>query len=152
MAMDSDPIDEWTENQMADANEFNTRIIEEFRANGGVVGAPFEGATLVLLSTIGAKSGQVRVNPVVCRIEGDRLFVFGSNSGEPTNPDWYHNVVADSRVTVELGDERFEAVASVITGRERDRVFAAHSEQYPGFNGYQEGLDRVIPVVAIDRS
>jgi deazaflavin-dependent oxidoreductase (nitroreductase family) len=137
---------------MADANDFNTGIIEEFRVNGGVVDGPFKDATLILLSTIGAKTGQIRVNPVVCRIEGDRLFVFGSNAGAPTNPDWYHNVVADSRVTVELGDERFEAVASVLTGRERDRVFAAHSEQYPNFNEYPEGLDRVIPVVAIDRS
>ena len=152
MMSDRDPMDERTENQMADANDFNTRIIEEFRANDGVVGGPFEGATLVLLSTIGAKSGQTRVNPVMCRIEGDRLFVFASNTGLPTNPNWYHNVVADSRVTVELGDEQFEAVASVVTGRERDRVFAAHAEQFPNFNEYQEGLDRVIPVVAIDRS
>src|SRR5665213_1010953 len=95
MKSDRDPMDERTENQMADANDFNTRIIEEFRANDGVVGGPFEGATLVLLSTIGAKSGQTRVNPVMCRIEGDRLFVFASNAGLPTNPNWYHNVVAD---------------------------------------------------------
>ncbi len=137
---------------MTDATDFNTQVIQEFRDNAGAVGGPFSGATLVLLSTIGAKSGQVRVTPLMCRTEGDRLFVFASKAGAPTNPDWYHNVVADHRVTVELGAETFEAVATVLGGRERDRVFAAHAEQYPMFNEYQAGIDRVIPVVALDRS
>jgi deazaflavin-dependent oxidoreductase (nitroreductase family) len=137
---------------MADAKDFNTTIIEEFRANGGVVGGPFEGFTLVLLSTIGAKSGKTRVTPLAGRVEGDRVFVFASKAGAPTHPDWYYNLVADANVTVELGDERFEAVATVVQGRERDRVFAAQAEQYPVFNDYQAGTDRVIPVVALDRS
>jgi deazaflavin-dependent oxidoreductase (nitroreductase family) len=137
---------------MADDKDFNTTIIEEFRANAGVVGGPFGDSTLVLLSTIGAKSGKTRVTPVVCRIEGDRIFVFASKAGAPTNPDWYHNLVADPRVTVELGDEQFEAVATVLQGRERDRAFTAHAEQFPVFNDYQAATERVIPVVAIDRS
>lgn len=137
---------------MAEEKDFNTTIIEEFRANAGIVGGPFEGSTLLLLSTIGAKSGKIRIKPMVCRIEGDRVFVFASKAGGPTNPDWYHNILADSRVTVELGDEEFEAVASVLQGRERDRVFAAHAEQFPVFHEYQAATERVIPVIALDRS
>jgi deazaflavin-dependent oxidoreductase (nitroreductase family) len=152
MAVDSTPIDEWTGHQMADANDFNSQIIEEFRANHGVVGGPFEGMTLVLLSTVGAKSGTTRTNPLAARIEGDRVFVFASKAGAPTNPDWYHNILADPAVTVELGDETFEAVATVLEGRERDRVYAANAELNPGFKAYQDGTDRIIPVVALDRS
>jgi deazaflavin-dependent oxidoreductase (nitroreductase family) len=152
MAEDSDPSTKRTGNQMADANDFNARNIAEFRANAGVVGGPFEGMTLVLLSTVGAKSGKIRVNPLSCRIEGDRVFVFASKAGAPTNPDWYYNILAEPGVTVELGEETFEAVATVLGSRERDRVYSAHAEQYPGFKEYQDGTDRIIPVIALDRS
>jgi deazaflavin-dependent oxidoreductase (nitroreductase family) len=85
-------------------------------------------------------------------VEGDRLYVFASKGGAPTHPDWYHNVVADPDVTVEFGAERFEALASVVTGSERDRVFSAHADLNPGFAEYQAATDRVIPVVALDRT
>ena len=136
---------------MAEPNDFNTQIIEEFRANDGIVGGPFEGAPLLLLTTKGAKSGQARVAPMMYRPEGERMFVFASKAGAPTNPDWYHNLVADPEVTVEVGAERFGARASVVTGPERDRIYAAHAAAYPGFAEYQEKTDRIIPVVEVKR-
>jgi deazaflavin-dependent oxidoreductase (nitroreductase family) len=136
---------------MAEPNDFNTQIIEEFRANDGIVGGPFEGAPLLLLTTKGAKSGQARVTPMMYRPEGEQMFVFASKAGAPTNPDWYHNLVADPEVTVEVGAERFAARASVVTGSERDRIYAAHAAEYPGFAEYQEKTDRVIPVVELKR-
>jgi deazaflavin-dependent oxidoreductase (nitroreductase family) len=136
---------------MADMNDFNTQIIEEFRANAGVVGGQFEGAPLLLLTTTGAKSGQPRVAPMMYRSEDERVFVFASKAGAPTNPDWYHNLVAHPEVTVEVGVERFTAHASPVTGAERDRVYAAQATAYPGFAEYQEKTDRVIPVVELKR-
>ena len=137
---------------MADRNEFNTNVIQEFRANAGVVGGPFAGTTVLLLTTTGAKSGLERVNPVVYRMEGDDLYVFASKGGAPTNPDWFHNLVAHPEVTVELGSDTFRATAEVLAGEERDRVYAAHAAAYPAFAEYQDGTDRVIPVVHLVRS
>ena len=137
---------------MTDMNDFNAQIIAEFRANDGQVGGPFAGATVLLLTTTGAKSGLERVNPVVARVEGDRIYVFASKGGAPTNPDWFHNLVARPEVTVELGTERFAARAAVVDGAERDRVYAAQAEAYPNFAEYQESTDRVIPVVLLERA
>ena len=132
-------------------NDFNTKIIEEFRANDGVVGGQFEGAPLLLLTTTGAKSGQPRVAPMMYRSEDERMFVFASKAGAPTNPDWYHNLVAHPEVSVEVGVERFTAHASEVTGAERDRIYAAQATEYPGFAEYEEKTDRVIPVVELKR-
>ena len=136
---------------MSETNDFNSQVIAEFRANGGAVGGPFEGTRILLLTTTGAKSGLERVNPVVCREEGDDVYVFASKAGAPTDPDWYHNLVANPEVGVELGADRFAARAVVLEGSERDRVYAAHAEQFPTFAEYQAGTDRVIPVVRLDR-
>ena len=136
---------------MSDMNDFNTQVIAEFRANGGKVGGPFEGATIVLLTTTGAKSGLERVNPVVARSEGGDLFVFASKAGAPTDPDWFRNLVADPDITVELGTETFPARAVVVEGAERDRIYAAQAADFPNFAEYQEATDRVIPVVRLDR-
>jgi deazaflavin-dependent oxidoreductase (nitroreductase family) len=136
---------------MAEPNDFNTQIIEEFRANDGIVGGPFEGSPLLILTTKGAKSGQDRAAPMMYRQEGERVFVFASKAGAPTNPDWYHNLVAEPEVTVEVGAERFAARASVVTGPERDRIYTDHAAEYPGFAEYQEKTDRVIPVVELKR-
>ncbi len=136
---------------MTDVNDFNTQIIEEFRANAGVVSGQFSGAPLLLLSTTGAKSGQDRVHPMMYRAEGKRMFVFASKAGAPTNPDWYHNLVAHPEVTVEVGAERFGAKARVVTGAERDRIYASHAAEYPGFAEYEEKTDRIIPVVELVR-
>lgn len=137
---------------MADVNDFNAQIIDEFRANAGVVGGPFEGATVLLLTTTGAKSGLKRVNPVVCRVEGDDVYVFASKAGAPTNPDWFHNLVANPSVTVELGSETFVATAEVLDRGERDRVYADQASVNPGFAEYEAMTDRIIPVVRLVRS
>ncbi len=133
-------------------NDWNTKIIEEFRANDGKVGGPFEGAPVLLLGTTGAKSGQARVNPMMYLDLNDRIFVFASKAGAPTNPDWYHNLVANPEVTVELGSEKFTAHAAPLEGEERTRVFDEQASRYPGFREYQDGTDRVIPVVELVRS
>ncbi len=135
-----------------DMNAWNLRNIGEFRANGGRVGGNFEGAPLLLLTTTGAKSGQQRVNPLMYLADGDRWIVFASKAGAPTHPDWFRNVVANPNVTVEVGAERFEATAEVLTGEERDRVYARQSEAFPQFAAYQQQTGRVIPAVALNRS
>ena len=137
---------------MTETDDWNAKIIEEFRANAGKVGGPFEGAPLLLLHTTGARSGRERVNPMMYLPEGDRLYVFASKAGAPTNPDWYHNLVAHPRATVEVGADRFDVTAAVVTGPERDRLYAEQSTRYPGFAEYQEKTDRVIPVVELARA
>jgi deazaflavin-dependent oxidoreductase (nitroreductase family) len=137
---------------VSDINEWNQRIIDEFRANAGKVGGDFEGAPLLLLTTTGARSGQTRVSPVMYLAEGDRLYVFASKAGAPTHPDWYHNLVAHPEVTVEVGPETVEMTATVIEGPERDRIYAEQAGRNPGFAEYEEkAAGRVIPVVALDR-
>jgi deazaflavin-dependent oxidoreductase (nitroreductase family) len=138
---------------MSDMNDFNRGVIEEFRANHGKVGGGFDGAPVVLLHTTGAKSGQRRVNPLVALVQGDTLYVVASKGGAPTNPDWYHNLVANPEVEVEFGDDRFEATAVPITGGpERDHLFAAQVAAQPGFADYEKATTRVIPVVELRRS
>ncbi len=136
---------------MPDANDWNRGIIDEFRANGGQVGGQFAGAPLLLLTTTGAKSGQPRTNPMMYLADGDRLVVFASKAGAPTNPDWYHNLVANPTATVEVGTDRYEVDATVTTGEERDRLFARQAGLYPGFAEYEEKTTRTIPVVALTR-
>jgi deazaflavin-dependent oxidoreductase (nitroreductase family) len=104
-------------------NNWNQQIIEEFRTHGGKVGGSFEGVTLLLLTTTGAKSGQKRINPLIYLLDGERLFIFAAKGGAPTNPDWYHNLVAHPQVTVELGSEQFEATAVLLEGEERDQIY-----------------------------
>lgn len=139
---------------MSDAppDDFNAKIIADFRANGGKVDPPFEGAPMVLLHTTGAKSGKERVNPLVYSTDGDRYVIIASKAGAPTNPDWFHNIKANPKVTVEIGEEAFEANATVIeSGPERDRLYDAQAELMPGFKDYEKATDRVIPVVLLDR-
>ena len=132
-------------------SDFNTQVIEEFRANAGRVGGNFEGAPMVIITTTGAKSGQPRTIPLVYLPDGDRVVIFASKAGAPTNPDWYHNIVANPNLTVEVGSETYEAVAEEITGEERDRLFAAQVAAMPGFQTYADNTTRLIPVVALNR-
>ncbi|HLM18000.1 MAG TPA: nitroreductase family deazaflavin-dependent oxidoreductase [Acidimicrobiia bacterium] len=132
-------------------SDFNTNIINEFRANGGKVSGPFEGAPMVLITTTGAKSGKPRTNPLVYTTDGDRVVVVASKAGAPTNPDWYHNLKANPDVTVEIGDETFGATAEEVTGDERDRLFNAQAELMPGFKDYETKTTRRIPVVVLNR-
>jgi len=134
-------------------NDFNRGIIEEFRANDGKVGGPFEGAPVVLLTTTGAKSGATRVNPLAALPEDDDvLYVFASKGGAPSNPDWYYNLLAHPQVEVEFGDERYAATATPVTGEARDRLFAEQVRRMPGFGDYQRQTDRVIPVIELRRT
>jgi deazaflavin-dependent oxidoreductase (nitroreductase family) len=134
-----------------DVNERNRAVIEEFRATGGKVGGGFEGRPLLLISTTGARTGQTRVNPLMYLPDGDRIAVFATKGGAATNPDWYHNLVANPVIGVEVGDERFEADATVVTGEERDRLYAEQVARYPHFAEYERRTTRKIPVVALTR-
>jgi deazaflavin-dependent oxidoreductase (nitroreductase family) len=137
---------------MTAVSEFNRNLIDEFRANAGKVTGVFEGAPLLLLTTTGTKSGRKHTTPLVYRKDGDRIVVFGSKGGAPRHPAWFHNLVANPNVTVELpGGETFEARAAVTEGAERDRLFAAQKEAMPAFAQYEAKTDRQIPVVALER-
>lgn len=131
-------------------DDFNARIIEQFRANGGRVGAPFENMSLLLLHHVGARTGTERVNPVAYLADGNRYVIFASKAGAPTNPDWYHNLRAHPDVTIEVGTDTLRATAHEATGEERDRLFAAMAERSPNFAEYQRKTERVIPVIALE--
>ncbi|MEY2524920.1 MAG: hypothetical protein QOJ66_3485 [Ilumatobacteraceae bacterium] len=135
---------------MAEVNDWNTKIIDEFRANGGKVGGPFEGAPLLLLHTVGAKTGEARVNPVMYLADGDNHVVFASKAGAPTNPDWYHNLVANPRASIEVGDKTINVVAHVANDETRERLWSTQKERYPGFAEYEAKTDRQIPVVVLE--
>lgn len=133
-----------------DFNDFNRKIVEEFRSSGGVVGPPFEGAPMVLLNHTGARSGTLRTSPLVFTRDGDRYVIIASKGGAPAHPDWYHNVKANPRVTLEVGTETFEADSEILeSGPERDRLYDQMAAAMPNFREYQDGTDRVIPVVAL---
>jgi deazaflavin-dependent oxidoreductase (nitroreductase family) len=134
---------------MADANDWNSKVIAEFRDNGGKVGGQFEGAPLLLLTTTGRRSGKQRVNPMMYLADDGRLLVFASKAGAPVHPDWYLNLVANPDVTIEVGTETFPARAEVLEGAERDEKYAEQARRYPGFADYQARTDRVIPVIAL---
>lgn len=137
-------------------SEWNEKIIEEFRANGGRVGGPFEGAPLALLTTVGARSGEHRTNPVGYLRDGGRILVFASNAGAPAHPAWYHNLLAEPRVTVEVGDgtsiETYAATAQILRGEERRRLYAQQARIAPAFAEYAKGTAREIPVIALYRT
>ncbi len=136
---------------MGNPNDWNKAIIEEFRANDGKVGGQFAGKPLALLHTIGAKSGQPRINPVACMKDGDRYVIIASKGGAPANPDWYYNVVANPRVTVEYGTETFQARATVATEPERSRLYDRMAAERPTFAEYQRKTTRRIPVIILTR-
>jgi deazaflavin-dependent oxidoreductase (nitroreductase family) len=132
-------------------SDFNAAIIDEFRANGGKVAGQFEGAPMVLLHTIGARSGEERVNPLVYQADGDRIAIFGSKAGAPTHPAWYHNLLANPDVTVELGPDTVPMRARVADGEERERIWSRQKQVMPGFADYEANTTRVIPVVILER-
>ena len=131
-------------------SDWNTQIIDEFRANGGKVGGQFEGAPLLLLHTTGAKSGQARVNPMMYQADGDNYAVFASKAGAPTNPDWYHNLLANPRASVEVGDSTVNVIAKVAEGDDRERLWSRQKELYPGFADYEAKTTREIPVIVLE--
>jgi deazaflavin-dependent oxidoreductase (nitroreductase family) len=131
-------------------SDWNTGVIEEFRANGGKVGGQFDGGSLLLLHTIGAKTGQEHVTPVMYRQMGDSYAVFASKAGAPNNPDWYHNLVANPSVWAEIGTHTVPLTARVAKGDERDRIWTAHKTANPGFADYEKKTARQIPVVILE--
>jgi len=136
---------------MADPNDWNAKIIEEFRANHGKVGGPFEGAPMLLLHHTGAKTGTERVNPLVYLPQDGAFVIFASKGGAPTNPDWLHNLRANPKVQVEVGDDTHDVVAREATGDERERHWSAIKAERPGFADYEQKTTRQIPVVVLER-
>ena len=135
---------------MSERDEWNRKIIEEFRTNAGKVGGPFEGVPILLLHHRGAKSGTERISPLAYRRDGDNLVVFASKGGAPTNPDWYHNLRANPDVDIEVGTDELKARARVADGDERERLWAAQKQDVPAFAGYEEKTERQIPVVVLE--
>ena len=133
-------------------SDWNASIIEEFRANGGKVGGPFQGATLLLLHTRGAKTGAERVHPLVYQAKGEDVVVFGSYAGAPSHPAWFHNVVANPEVQAEIGSETVPMRARVTEGAERDELWERQKELVPGFADYERKTARQIPVIVLERA
>lgn len=141
---------------MSEPNNYNEQVIAEFRANDGKVGGDFEGAPVVLVHHRGRKSGRDYVNPMVYlpdENDEDKIYVFASKAGAPSNPDWYYNLVAGGEGTVERGPETYRVAVRDVTGDERDRIYEEQARRFPGFAEYAEktaGL-RTIPVVELTR-
>ena len=135
---------------MPEMSDWNRGIIDEFRANEGRVGGAFEGRPLLLLHHTGARSGIERVNPLAYQRVGDAFAVFGSKGGAPTNPDWYHNLIANPKAKVEVGTETIDVVARVAEGDERDRIWEEQKRLMPGFADYERHTARRIPVVVLE--
>jgi len=135
------------------AGGFNEAVIDDFRTHEGqITKGPFAGRSLLLLTTRGAKTGHERTNPLAYTRDGDRIFVIASKGGAPTNPDWYRNLRANPRVTVEVGPERFEANATVSKGAERRRLYDLQAARMPAFKDYETKTTREIPVVVLERA
>jgi deazaflavin-dependent oxidoreductase (nitroreductase family) len=129
--------------------DFNTQVIDEFRANGGKAGGMFEGMPLVLVHNVGAKSGKEYVTPLVYLADGDDVVIFASKGGAPENPGWYHNLMAEPNVSIEVGDQNHDVLATEATGDERDRLYSAQEAAQPQFAEYATKTDRKIPVIVL---
>ena len=136
---------------MSEIQEFNRQVIEEFRANSGAVGGQMEGMPLLLLHTVGAKSGKPRVNPLAYLADGDRYVIIASFAGAPNNPPWYHNLLANPQATIEVGAETIDVTANVAAEPRRTELYSKMADAMPVFNDYQDRTERVIPVVMLTR-
>ena len=134
---------------MVELSSRNRQIIEEFRANKGKIGGPFKDAPMLLLTTTGAKSSKQHTIPLVYLPDNDRFIIFASNAGSLTDPDWYHNIVAQPQVIIEFGTETFDATATILTGEERDRLYNRQAEANPIFADFQAKTTRMIPVITL---
>jgi deazaflavin-dependent oxidoreductase (nitroreductase family) len=131
-------------------DDWNRRVVDEFRGNGGKV-AQFEGRPLLLLHHTGAKTGTERVNPLVYLPVGDDFAVFGSKAGADTNPAWYHNLRAHPDTTIEVGTETLPVHARVAESAERERIWEEQKRENPNFAEYEQKTTRPIPVVVLER-
>jgi deazaflavin-dependent oxidoreductase (nitroreductase family) len=136
---------------MSEMNDFNQRVIDEFRANQGKLGGQFAGAPMLLLTVTGAKTGRAITKPLVYSRDGNRIVLIASFAGAPKNPAWFNNLVANPVVTIELGAERFRARAALTSGEERQRLYDNQAQQMPIFADYQKKTTRQIPVVVLER-
>ena len=137
---------------MAADDDFNAGVVKEFRANGGVVGGDFEGMALLILHTTGAKSGKASVQPLLYQAVGDSFAVFASRGGAPKHPAWYHNLVADPAVSIEVGTETLAVSARVAEGGERNGIWSRQKADFPFFADYEKKTTRTIPVVVLEQS
>jgi deazaflavin-dependent oxidoreductase (nitroreductase family) len=137
------------ESDVSEMSDFNRKVIDEFRANEGKVGGPFEGAPVLLLTSTGARSGEQRTTPVVYQQDGERMVIFASKAGAPENPAWLHNLRANPTATVEVGSDTVEVEAVVTDGEERERLFSKQKQLMPQFADYEQKTPRQIPVVAL---
>src|SRR3954453_7491107 len=135
---------------MSERDDWNRKIIEDFRANEGKVGQPFEGVPILLLHHRGAKTGTERINPLAYRRDGDNYVFFASKAGAPDNPDWYHNLRANPDSRIEVGTDKAEVRARVAEGDERERLWELQKKEFPGFAAYEEKSGRQIPVVVLE--
>ena len=137
---------------MSSYGDFNKNLIADMRANRGkATSGPFHGRDVLILTTTGTKSGEVRESPVVYTRDGDRYVVVASKGGAPTNPSWYHNLRTHPEVTVEVGGEKFKARANVIDGDDYERLYKQHADINPNFHEYRERTSRKIPVIVLER-
>ena len=134
-----------------DFNAWNKTIIDEFRGNAGKVGGTFAAATVLLLHTKGAKSGAARTNPLVYLPDGEHWVIIASKGGAPTNPDWYHNILANKDMTIEVGTDTVDVEAKEVTGTERDELYARQVARFASFGDYEKATARKIPVIRLTR-
>lgn len=139
------------DNDWKAVNDWNRSVIEEFHTTGGKPGGQLEGTYTLLLTTIGAKSGQRRTNPLLYLPYDGRFVIFASKGGSPSHPDWYYNLLAHPEATIEVGSETIEVTATVATGELRDQLYAAQVKIAPQFAEYQAKATRQIPVVILER-
>lgn len=133
-------------------DEFNRNVVEEFRANAGKVGGPFEGGTLLLLHTVGAKSGRPRLSPLAYLEVDGKVLIVGSYAGAPTNPAWVHNLRANPKAHIELGTDAYDVIARELPADERDATYPKIVEQAPVFAEYQTKTTRAIPLFELVRA
>lgn len=137
---------------MSETRDWNAEVIAEFRANGGAVAAPYDDPPpMLLIHTIGRKSGREHIVPMRCMVDGEALYIFASAHGSERHPDWYYNIVANPDIVIEKGTETIPVHATEVTGEERETIFARHATRFPVFAEYQSKLTRTIPVIRLDR-
>jgi deazaflavin-dependent oxidoreductase (nitroreductase family) len=136
---------------MTATNEINRKVMAEFRANGGIVPSRVHPSPLLILHTIGAKTGQPRENPLAYLPDDDSFAIFGTNAARPSNPDWYHNLRAHPKAVIEVGSERIPVAARVVDGEEKHRLWSAQVAVMPLFAEYEQKVSRAIPVIVLER-
>jgi deazaflavin-dependent oxidoreductase (nitroreductase family) len=131
--------------------DFNRGLINDLRTNGKPTSGPFLGREVLILTTKGARSGDVRETPLVYTRDGNHYVIVASKGGAPTHPSWYHNLVKHPEVTIELGKEKFRARAHIADGDEYERLYTQHADINPGFHDYRKKTTRKIPVIVLER-